>query len=200
MTIKLLVAGPFLTNCYLVSSKSKVKQTVEKKLNSKEQTLSKKTDEILIIDPGGETGKILEKIENQKTKLKYIINTHGHPDHTFANEGIRKITGAKILIHTKEKDFIKFKADKFLKEGDKIKIGDSTLKVLHTPGHTKGSICLLAKNFIFTGDTLFKDGYGRTDLPGGCQKDLEKSLEKLKKILKPGMIVYPGHGQIFKIK
>jgi len=178
MTIKLLVVGPLLTNCYLLSSKG----------------------EILIIDPGGEPEKILEEIRGQKAELKYIINTHGHPDHTFSNERIRKITGAKILIHEAEKDFIKFEADKFLKEGDKIKIGDIVLKVLHMSGHTEGGICLLGKNFIFTGDTLFKDGYGRTDLPGGSEKDLEKSLEKLKKILKPGTIVYPGHGEFFKIK
>lgn len=174
MGIKLLVVGPLLTNCYLVTS----------------------NDELLIIDPGGDTDRILREIE---TKVKYIINTHGHLDHTFANEKIRKETTAPILIHQAEKDFIKFKADKFLKDGDEIKIGKEKLKVIHTPGHTKGSICLLGENFVFTGDTLFKDGQGRTDLPGGSEKDLEKSLEKLKKILRPGMIIYPGHGEIFRV-
>ena len=134
-----------------------------------------------------------------KAKIRYIVNTHGHPDHIFANEDIRKETGAKILIHEAEKDFIRFRADKFLKDGDEIKIGESVLKILHTPGHTRGGICLLGENSIFTGDTLFKDGYGRTDLPGGSEKELERSLEKLEKILKPGMTVYPGHGEIFKI-
>jgi hydroxyacylglutathione hydrolase len=177
MEIKLLVVGPLLTNCYLVVSRGK----------------------LLIIDPGGEGRKILEEIERTRAKVKYIINTHGHPDHIFSNEEIRKETGAKILIHEAEKDFISFRADSFLKDGDKIKIGDNLLRVLHTPGHTKGAICLVDKNFIFTGDTLFKDGCGRTDLPGGSQEDLEKSLEKLKKILKPGFTVYPGHGEIFKI-
>jgi len=117
----------------------------------------------------------------------------------LANEKIKKATGAKILIHEAEKDFINFEADGFLEDGDEIKIGDSVLKVLHTPGHTKGSICLLGKNFVFTGDTLFKDGCGRTDLPGSSQKDMENSLEKLSKLLKPGTTVYPGHGEIFKI-
>ena len=177
MEIKHLVVGPLLTNCYLVASKS----------------------ELLIIDPGGEKEKILREVATTKAKLKYIVNTHGHPDHIFANEEIRKETGAKILIHRAEKDFIEFKADKFLNDGDEIKVGESTLKVLHTPGHTRGGICLLGSDFVFTGDTLFKDGCGRTDLPGGSQEDLEKSLEKLKKILKPGMTVYPGHGEIFKI-
>ena len=178
MTIKLLVVGPLLTNCYLLIE----------------------DDELLVIDPGGEPEKILEEIKNQKAKLKYIINTHGHPDHTFGNEKIRKETAAPILIHQAEKDFIKFKADEFLKDDDEIEIGKEKLKVIHTPGHTKGSICLLFENFLFTGDTLFKDGLGRTDLLGGSEKDLEKSLEKLKKILKPGLIVYPGHGEAFKIR
>ena len=140
--------------------------------------------ELLIIDPGGEGGKILKEIEVTGAKLKYIINTHNHPDHISANEKIRQVTGAEILID--------------LKNGDEIRIGNSVLKVIQTPGHTKDSICLLGKGFIFTGDTLFKDGKGRTDLPGGSEKDLEKSLEKLKKIIKPGTIVYPGHGEIFE--
>jgi len=177
MKIKLLVVGPFLTNCYLLSSR----------------------EELLIIDPGGEPGKILEEIKKEKGEVKYIINTHGHPDHSFGNEKIKKETGAKILIHEEEKNFIKFEVDKFLKEDEEIRVVEDVLKVIHTPGHTRGSICLLGKNFIFTGDTLFKDGYGRTDLPGGSEEDLARSLEKLGEILQPGAVVYPGHGEIFKI-
>ena len=177
MEIKTLLVGPLLTNCYLTVS----------------------GEELLIIDPGGRKEEILKEIAKTKAKLKYIVNTHGHPDHVFGNEGIKKETGAEILIHEAEKDFIKFKPDRFLKGGDLIKTGNNVLKVLHTPGHSRGSICLLGENFIFTGDTLFKDGYGRTDLSGGSQKDLEESLEKLRKILKPGITVYPGHGEIFQI-
>ena len=179
-----------MTNCYLVISGG----------------------QLSIIDPGGDVKDILREINKTKAKPKYIINTHGHWDHTLGNKIIKKITGAKILIHEAEKDFIKpapyrtggsgagFKVDKFLKDGDKIKIGETILKVIYTPGHTRGSICLSDKDFVFTGDTLFKDGQGRTDLPGGSEKDLKKSLEKLKKILKPGITVYPGHGEIFKVK
>ena len=177
MKIKLLVVGPLLTNCYLLSSR----------------------EELLIIDPGGNKEEILKEAAKIKGKVKYIINTHGHPDHVFANQEIKKETGAEILIHEAEKAFIDFQPDKFLKDGDQIEIGDSALKVLHTPGHTKGGICLLGPNFIFTGDTLFKDGYGRTDLPGGNYQELEESLENLKKILKPGITVYPGHGEAFKV-
>jgi glyoxylase-like metal-dependent hydrolase (beta-lactamase superfamily II) len=187
MEIKHLIVGPLLTNCYLLISKG----------------------EAAVIDPGGGAKAILKEIEESKAKLKYIILTHGHWDHTLSVLKIREKTGAKILIHEAEKEFVKFAAigeprpegrevDEFLKEDSEIKIGDLVLKVIHTPGHTKGSICLTGENEIFTGDTIFKDGYGRTDLKGGSQKDLENSLEKLKKFLKPGMKVYPGHGETFE--
>ena len=176
MEIKRLTVGGLQTNCYLLIS----------------------GNELGIVDPGGEAGKILEEIRKIKTKPKYIINTHYHHDHVLVNQEIKKETGAKILIHEAEKDFIDFEPDEFLKEGDKIKIGESILEVIHTPGHTKGSICLKGKDFILTGDTLFKDGYGRTDLAGGSQKDMEESLEKLSKLIKPGTTVYSGHGEIFK--
>ena len=178
MEIKHLIVGELETNCYLLISEN----------------------ELGIIDPGGDADKILKEIREIKAEAKYIVNTHCHPDHILANEKIRKETGAKILIHEAEKDFINFEADRFLEDGDEIKIGESILKVLHTPGHTKGSICLLEMSSAFTGDTLFKDGYGRTDLPGGSQKDMEESLEKLSKLLKPGTMVYPGHGEIFKYR
>ncbi len=97
--------------------------------------------------------------------------------------------------------FVNLDKESYVK-GEKIKIGvgdsPSILEVIHTPGHTKDSICLLGNDFIFTGDTLFKNGYGRTDLAGGSQKELEESLKKLSKLIKPGMIVYPGHDEIFK--
>ena len=175
MEIKHLIVGELATNCYLLISKN----------------------ELAIIDPGGEAEKILQEIKKTEAKPKYIINTHCHPDHTLANKKIKKETRAEIWIHEAEKDFIDFEADRFLKEENEIKIGDCLLKVIHTPGHTRGSICLLGENFVFSGDTLFKNGYGRTDLPGGSQKDLEKSLEKLSKLLKPGITVYPGHEEIF---
>ena len=138
--------------------------------------------EALVIDPGGGLKRILKEIG--EAKLKYIVLTHHHWDHVSEALKLKEKTGAKILTN--------------LKEDDEIKVGDSVLKVISTPGHTKESICLLAEDFIFTGDTLFEDGTGRTDLPGGSQKDLENSLSKLKKILKPGTKIYPGHGPTFK--
>jgi glyoxylase-like metal-dependent hydrolase (beta-lactamase superfamily II) len=179
MEIKRFVVGFWQTNCYLLIS----------------------NDEMAIVDPGPGIGNVLKEIKNSKAKLKYIINTHYHLDHTFSNKKIKKETGAEILIHEAEKNFTKFssfKADRFLRDGEKIKIGNETLKIIHTPGHTRGSICLLGKNFILTGDTLFKEATPVTHFPGGSKKDLENSFEKLEKILKPGMIVYPGHEEIFE--
>lgn len=176
MEIKRLIVGILDTNCYLLVSGG----------------------ELAVIDPGGDPDKILEETQKSPAKTKYIINTHSHPDHISGNERIKKETAAQILIHENEKDFIDFQADRFLKEGEKLKVGDTVLKVLNTPGHTGGSICLLGDNFIFTGDTLFKDGYGRTDLPGGSQGEMEDSLKRLSGIIKPGMMVYPGHGEAFK--
>ncbi len=176
MIIKHLVVGNLKTNCYLLKS----------------------DNELAVIDPGDEAKKIIRAIEKEKATLKYIINTHYHFDHTFYSQAIKKITNGKILFHQQEQDFIGFKADKLLKDGDKIKIGNVILQVIHTPGHTAGSICLLGEDVIFTGDTLFRDGYGRTDLPGGSKEDMQKSLERLKTIIKPGITIYPGHGKIFK--
>jgi len=174
MEIKKIVVGPLLTNCYLLVSEN----------------------EAILIDPGAEPEKILKELGSKK--LNYIILTHYHWDHTLAIQKIKEKTGAKILIHKGEKNFIKFEVDQFLDGGEELRIGNEYLKILHTPGHTKGSICILGRDFIFSGDTIFEDGYGRTDLPGGSEKDLKNSLGKLEKIIKKGMKIYPGHGPIFE--
>lgn len=174
MEIKTLVVSPLLTNCYILTS----------------------NDEAIILDPGAGLKSILKEIERKK--LTYIILTHYHWDHTLAALKLKEKTGAKILIHKGEKEFIKFKPDQFLEGGEEIKIGKEYLKIIHTPGHSKGSISILGEDFIFTGDTIFEDGLGRTDLPGGSEKDLKESLKKLEKIIKKGMKIYPGHGNSFK--
>lgn len=176
--IKQFIVGLLQSNCYLLISEG----------------------ELVIIDPGGESERILREIKKTEATVKYIINTHHHSDHISANEVIRMETGAEILIHEKEKSFIDFEADKFLREGDDIEIRDSVLGVIHTPGHTPGSICLLGDNFIFTGDTIFQHGYGRTDLLGGSLRGMEKSLKRLSGLIHSGTIIYPGHGEFFKAK
>lgn len=138
--------------------------------------------EMAVVDPGGNPDKILEEIKKTGIQPKYIINTHSHFDHTLANKEIIKETGAKILD---------------LKEGDEIKIGDEILKIISTSGHSKDSICLFGQGFVLSGDTLFKDGYGRTDLEGGSEKEMQVSLKRLSEIIKPGTKIYPGHGEIF---
>ena len=175
MEIKNIVVGPISTKCYILSSGEK----------------------IAVIDPGGDSEKILEAIRKEKGELEYIINTHFHFDHTLSNRDIVDSTGAQVLIHEAEKDYIDFTPSKFLRDGDIIEIGEFKLKIIHTPGHTPGGICLLGDNEIFTGDTLFRNTHGRTDLPGGSEEKMQESLEKLKSIIKPGMTVYPGHGKIF---
>jgi glyoxylase-like metal-dependent hydrolase (beta-lactamase superfamily II) len=176
MEIKQIIVGKLQTNCYLFISKK----------------------EMAAIDPGGEPRKILAEIENSGAEVKYIIDTHYHFDHMLANKEIEEAAKAKVLIHEGEKNFIAFEPDHFLKEGEIIKIGDESLEVIHTPGHSRGSICLLGNGFIFSGDTLFNGSYGRVDLPGGSAEGMAGSLEKLAKIITPGMTVYPGHGHIFK--
>jgi len=200
MKIKRMIVGMFLTNCYLLISDKEPRSRPRRESTSLRGRETSLRDEAAIIDPGGGSKEILKEVQDNNLNLKYIILTHSHPDHIFSTFKIKQKTKAQVFIHEAEKDFIKFKVDKFLREGDRIKIGKTLLKVLHTPGHSKGSICLLGDKYIFTGDTIFKDGYGRTDLPGGSPGDLKSSLQRLSKFFKKGIIIYPGHGEIFKIK
>ncbi len=175
MEIKTLVVGPLLTNCYILIAEK----------------------EAIVIDPGAGLNKILKELEGKK--LSYIILTHYHLDHSLAALKLKEKTGAKILIHKGEKEFIKFEPDQFLEGGEEIKIGNEYLKIVHTPGHSLGSIAIFGENFVFVGDTIFEDGVGRTDLPGGSENDLKETLKKLKKMIKKGMKIYPGHGPSFEI-
>lgn len=167
-------------------------------------------NEAIVIDPGGDAELILAKLNELKTKLIYIVNTHGHIDHIEANNKIKSATGAKILIHKKDaqmltngwmnlsaffcKKTVSCSADRLLEDGDDIEISNLKLKVIHTPGHTEGGICLLGDSFVFTGDTLFESGIGRTDLPGGSYQTLIDSITKHLLVLKETTIIYPGHG------
>jgi len=192
MKIKSLIVGPIETNCYIV--------------------YCPETKEGIVIDPGDDGAKIVETIANLEIKIKYIINTHGHHDHIKANKEVKEITGAEILIHTLDAPMltdpsrnlshylgektIEPSADRELADGDIINFGKITLKVLHTPGHTQGCICLLnsTKKICFTGDTLFNGSVGRTDLPGGNYKTLMNSLKDKLINLSNEVKIYPGHG------
>ena len=172
--------------------------------------------EAVVIDPGDAVDKVSNYIENMSLKLKYIILTHCHADHTA---GLKKLKdyypSSKILIH--ESDFAGLidesinmcdevgvannyvEADITLKDGDEVTFGDIDAKIIHTPGHTAGSMCILINDALFTGDTLFKRMYGRTDLKTGSEEDIHKSISKLLD-LPEGTIIYPGHGAISIIR
>jgi glyoxylase-like metal-dependent hydrolase (beta-lactamase superfamily II) len=162
-----------------------------------------------LIDPAFETDRILEKVRENNFRVTHIINTHAHSDHTAGNGAIKSATDAKIFIHELDarqlqkllnRTFSRVlggkgspKPDVLLKDNDIIKIGDSSLKVLHTPGHTPGGICLYAEGHVFTGDTLFIRAVGRTDLPGGSARMLLTSIQEKIYSLPGDTLVWPGH-------
>jgi len=158
----------------------------------------KTTKEAAVVDAGWNVDKIIETADNEKLKINKIILTHSHFDHVQkVNELIDK-TQSDVYFHEYEFDainkYIKTGSTKIikLKDSDEIKIGKIKVKIIHTPGHTEGAICLLFNNKLITGDTLFVGAIGRTDLPGGDAIKLFESLQKLKK-LDDKTEIYPGH-------
>ena len=147
------------------------------------------TDEGVIIDPSWDLDQIEQIIKRNNLKIKYIINTHHHFDHTLGNEGMMTSTNAKIIQHEKSE----LKHDITVKDGDIIEFGNSKLTVLHTPGHSKDSMCLIGDGLFFSGDTLFVGNCGRVDLPGCSAKELYHSLFDVLYSLNDDLIVYPGH-------
>ncbi|MFC1861644.1 MBL fold metallo-hydrolase [Chloroflexota bacterium] len=192
MILKRLVVGPFASNCYIVGSES--------------------TMEGFIIDPGEEANAIINSIKDLKLDIKTIVLTHSHIDHISALGEVKEATGAEIAVHTDDARAllsgegrsvsamfgIAYKTppapDRLLNDGDNIDIVDLHFTVIHTPGHTPGGICLLGHDVVFTGDTLFNCGIGRTDLPGGSYQELMNSINSKLMQLPENTTVYPGHG------
>lgn len=143
----------------------------------------------IIIDPSWDIDQIEQIIKRNNLKIKYIINTHHHFDHTLGNEGLVKSTNAKIIQHEKSE----LNHDITVKDGDIIEFGNSKLTILHTPGHSKDSMCLIGDGIFFSGDTLFVGNCGRIDLPGGSAKELYHSLFDVLYRLNDDLILYPGH-------
>ena len=148
------------------------------------------TREAAVVDSSYNAGELSRILTAENLKLKYIINTHGHSDHTAGNQELRSMFSAKTVVHK----LSRINADVTVDDGDIIRIGSVPVKVIHTPGHTPDSICLLVDNQkLLTGDTLFVGECGRTDLPGGNSKSMYNSLfNKLLK-LNDDVEVYPGH-------
>ena len=147
------------------------------------------TNEGIIIDPSWDLDQIEQIIKRNNLKIKYIINTHHHFDHTLGNDVMIKSTGAKIVQHEKSE----LKHDISVKCGDVIEFGNSKLTIFHTPGHSKDSICLIGDGNFFSGDTLFVGNCGRIDLPGGSAKELYHSIFDVIYSLNDDLVLYSGH-------
>lgn len=151
------------------------------------------THEAIIIDPSWDLPELELVILRDSLKVKYIVNTHTHFDHITGNEQMAKSTGAPIAQH----EYSELPHDLSLKDGDTIKFGRSSLKVIHTPGHSKDSVCLIGGGVIFTGDTLFVGCCGRVDLPGGSSRELYHSIFGILSKIDDDLIMYPGHNYGF---
>jgi len=142
-----------------------------------------------VIDPGTDCSRILGEINDRVLTLRYIINTHSHFDHIGCNEPLRSRTGANIVAHAASSSLRQMS----VKDGDILELGELKMKFIHTPGHSPDSMCVLADNCLFTGDTLFVGDCGRVDLPGGDPEALHHSFFEKILPLDDSIIVYPGH-------
>lgn len=187
-----IVVGAFGTNCYLV--------------------YRRESSQCLVVDPGAEPNKIFQAIAESNLEPVAIINTHGHVDHVGANKDIKDKFNIPLYIHVSDSHKLQSvlqsgfalmlgakaspPADVLMQDGDGLDLGEVNLRVIHTPGHSPGSVCLYSGSdgVLLSGDTLFCRGVGRTDFPGGSWEELERSIAENIYTLPDDTIVYPGHG------
>ncbi len=191
MRVHTFACGPFQTNTYVVEDES--------------------SRAVLVIDPTIESDAVLDDIASRQLHVAVIINTHGHIDHVFADAVFKRQTGAPLALHSADAPMLSHltqqarlfglpapeqpAADRLLSDGDIVSAGQISLRVLHTPGHTPGGISLYAPGVVFSGDTLFAGGVGRTDLPGGDMDALLRSIAERLLTLPDQTVVYSGHGR-----
>lgn len=189
MIIEQILVGQMAVFCYLVGNPE--------------------SGEALLIDPASDFNKINEFIERYGLHITKIINTHGHFDHTSGNSYFTKNTGAELCIHEYDSGYLNRKINRLaafikggrgvkhkirlLKDGDRLNVGTHQVEVIHTPGHTRGSICLLCNGNLFTGDTLFTEGMGRTDFADGSEKQIMESIKNRILTLPDDTMIWPGH-------
>lgn len=195
MFLDTLVVGPLQENCYVVACEE--------------------SKEAVVIDPGAEAERIYRVVTFHGFRLKFIMNTHGHLDHVGGVAEMMKLSGSPFLLHEDDAYLIEgiehdplqvfFQVPAppmpatFLKDGDRISVGNLECQVIHTPGHTPGSVCFLIEHVLFSGDTLFASSIGRTDLPGGSHEQLIRSIHEKLLALDDHVRVYPGHGPVTTI-
>lgn len=187
LILKTLIVGSMSVNCYIISNKL--------------------TNEAFLIDPGDDFVDIKKYLDVNKLEPRFIVHTHGHYDHIGADNDFN----LPIYIHNLDKEclvdaqknlsgffdypfILAGKRINTLEDNSEIKFADSILKITHTPGHSAGGICILLGGALFSGDTLFAQGIGRTDFPGACHETLIKSIKEKIFTLNDNIVVYPGHG------
>lgn len=190
MKVLVMEVGSIGTNCYLV--------------------INEENKSGVVIDPGGDGDMILDKIRQKGLNIEAIFLTHGHSDHIMAVDEIRTATGAKVYISQEDAGMLikassnlslymgasrEFKAaDEFFEDGETLTVAGLNFKVIATPGHTRGGVCLICEDIVFCGDTVFSESIGRTDLPGGSYSQILQSIKNKILVLPDEMKLLPGHG------
>lgn len=195
MKIENIVVGPLQVNCLIVYDEDSL--------------------DAMVVDPGDEPRKIISFLEGRKLKVSSIVCTHAHFDHIGAVRRLKEKTGAPVILHKGDLDIYRgadkqgilwgfhieqpSEPDRYVIEGDERAVGRFRFKILHTPGHSPGGICLYGEGVIFTGDTIFAGSVGRTDFPGGSLTDLKRSFARII-ALPPETRIFSGHGPLTTVK